>query len=127
MRPLFANPLAFSVARRVGLVNRFAASRQDMEMYLDHLNQMDQRVFLRMVELMADHDLEQDLPRLQVPTLVVAGEHDLFTPLHRSRRMAELIPGAEIEVLRQGSHAAIIEQPHTINRRVERFLLERVA
>ncbi len=126
VKPLYASPLAFNLGRRTGLFDKFYARRDDIERYLEHLNHMDSRVFFRMVELMADHDTEDYLPNVHVPTLVLAAEADLFTPLHRSERMAELIPGAEITVVPEGSHAAIVEHPEAINRRIERFLAERV-
>jgi pimeloyl-ACP methyl ester carboxylesterase len=126
LRPLYASPLAFEVGRRTGLFDRYYASRQDMEMYLEHLNHMDTRVFFKMVEAIKDHDLTDFLPQVGVPTLIIAAENDLFTPLHRSRKMAELIPGSELLVIPGGSHAAIVEHPETINRRIEKFFVERV-
>lgn len=120
--PLYANPLADRVGRWVGLVDKHFAPRVDIERYLEHMGQMDPRVFLRMVDLMADHDMEPHLPAIDCPSLVIAGERDVFTPLHRSQRMAELLPNAELMVLAEGSHAAIVEYPDTINRRIARFL-----
>ena len=38
-----------------------------------------------------------------------------------------MIPDAELTVLAEGSHAAIVEHPETINLRIERFLRERLA
>jgi hypothetical protein len=87
---------------------------------------MDPRVFLRMVSQMADHDLDAHLPEVTVPVLVVAGERDRFTPLHRSVRMAERIPGAELTVIASGTHAAIVEHPDLVNVRIATFLRERV-
>jgi pimeloyl-ACP methyl ester carboxylesterase len=126
-RPLVGAPWALDLARRTGLVDRHYASRGDLEMYLDHLNQMDPRAFWRTVALMAEHDLTERLPELQIPALVIAAENDLFTPLHRSQTMAELLPQAELFVIAEGSHAALVEHPQTINRRIDRFLAERVA
>jgi len=124
--PLYASPIAFDIGRRTGLVDRYYANRRDIDAYMEHLGRMDPKAFLRMVELMGDHDMESALPSIQAPTLVIAGEKDLFTPLHRSQRMAQLIPNAEIIVLAEGSHAAIVEHPETINRRIERFFAERI-
>lgn len=125
--PLYASPLAFDVGRITGVIDRHYAERADIDKYMEHLIHMDPRVFLRMVSLMADHDLEAFLPDVTAPTLVIAGEKDLFTPVHRSERMAELIPGAELMILADGSHAAIVEYPDTINHRIERFITERCA
>jgi len=124
--PLYSSPLAFEISRRTGLVDRYYCARQDLEVYLEHLSQMDTRVFLRMVDAIKDHDMESFLPRVHVPTLIFAGENDLFTPLHRSRAMAAAIPDAEMMVLAEGSHAAIVEHPETINLRIDRFLEERL-
>jgi len=124
--PLYANPLAFRVGGLTGMVDKYYAPKADIGKYMEHLVHMDPRVFLRMVELIADHDLTDFLPEIRVPTLVIAAENDIFTPLHRSRVMAESIPNAELMVLAEASHAAIVEHPETINRRVDRFLAERL-
>jgi pimeloyl-ACP methyl ester carboxylesterase len=124
--PLYANPLAYRVGGAIGMVDKHYATRQDIGKYLEHLVHMDPRVFLRMVDLMSDHDLTDFLPQIRVPTLVIAAEKDVFTPLHRSRVMARSIPGAELIVLAEASHAAIVEHPETINLRLDRFLRERL-
>lgn len=124
--PLYASPAAFAVSRLTGMVDRYDAARVDMQHYMDHLQHIDPRVFLAMVEQMDLHDLEHWLPQIRVPTLVFGGENDLFTPLVCSKRMARLIPGSEIMVLPEGSHAAIVEHPETIERRLDRFFAERL-
>ncbi len=124
--PLYASPIAFALGRYTGVVDKHYAQKIDIDRYLEHLGHMDQRVFMRMVHLIADHDMEEHLPEIGAPTLVIAGEKDLFTPLHRSERMVELIPDAELLVIAEGSHAAIVEHPDTINQRVTRFLHQRL-
>jgi len=68
------------------------------------------------------HDASALLAEVRVPTLVIAGERDLFTPVARSRELAERIPGAELLVVRGGTHAALVEQPELISLAVEKFL-----
>jgi len=123
-RPLVGAPWAFDLARTTGLVDRHYANRQDLEQYLEHLNKIDPRVLFRTLDLIAEHDLTDALPSIDVPTLVIAAENDLFTPMHRSEEMARLLPRAELFVLAQGSHAALVEHPDTINLRLERFFSE---
>ena len=125
LHPLYASPIAIPFGRRTGLVDRYYAPRRDIQMYMDHLVELDPAVFLRMVECLSEHDLEDYLPHVHVPVLIFAGENDLFTPLHRSHYMAERIPDADITVLPEGSHAAIVEYPDTINRRIDAFLEDR--
>ncbi len=97
--PLYDSPFAFSAGAAVGFLDRHYAGRQDIDRYLEHLIHMDPRVFLRMVSLIADHDTHDFLPEITVPVLVIAGEKDVFTPLHRSYTMTDRIPGAELMVL----------------------------
>jgi len=123
-RPLVGAPWAVDLARRTGLVDRYYADRQDLEMYLGHLNRMDPRVLFRTLAQIADHDLTERLASIDVPTLVIAAENDLFTPMHRSQEMARRMPRAELFVLAEGSHAALVEHPDAINRRIARFLDE---
>jgi pimeloyl-ACP methyl ester carboxylesterase len=122
LRPLYASPLSFRVGWGTGLVDKYYCQRRDLENYLDHMVRLDPQVFMRMCELMADHDLTDFLPTCKTPTLVIAGEYDLFTPLHRSQKMAELLPRSELVILPEGSHAAIVEYPDEINRRIDKFL-----
>lgn len=122
--PIYANPRLFDLGRTAGAFDRYYAQRHDMDKYMEHLLHMDPQVFLSMVEAIADHDLTTALPTIGAPTLVVAGEYDLFTPLHCSQAMTRLLPNAELLVLPEASHAAIVEQPVTINARIDRFFLE---
>jgi pimeloyl-ACP methyl ester carboxylesterase len=126
MRPLFANPLGVQLGHFAGLIDGDHAPEKDIELYMDHLNQLDQEVFFQMVSEMSRHDLTDLLPTVAVPVLVFAAEKDLFTPVHRARLMAESIPFSELIVLEGASHAAIVEHPDRINQRIERFFRERV-
>ncbi|MBM4364848.1 MAG: alpha/beta hydrolase [Deltaproteobacteria bacterium] len=125
VRPILQSPVAWAFTRRAQLVDPLYASHDDMQPYLDHLATIDMRMFIRTVLAMQDHDAWDVLPRLRVPVLVIGAERDAFTPISLSKDMARRIPGAEMIVLADASHAAIIEQPETINHRVERFLRER--
>ncbi|HET9211418.1 MAG TPA: alpha/beta fold hydrolase [Thermoanaerobaculia bacterium] len=67
-------------------------------------------------------DLTPDLPRIQCPTLVLAGEKDRMFPLELSRDLADGIPGARFEVVPGGSHAIVIEKPAEVARILQEFL-----
>lgn len=127
LHPLYASPIAIPFGRLTGLMDRYYASDRDIQMYMDHLVEMDPAIFLSMVECISEHDMEDFLPQLHVPVLIFAGENDLFTPLHRSHKMAELIPDSELIILPEGSHAAIVEYPDTINERIEQFIADRLS
>lgn len=125
IRPLLRSPLPMQIARW-GAINATLAELEDMLPYFDHLARIDLRVFFLMFGEMQKHDAGPWLESIAAPTLVVAGEHDLLTPLDLAYEMAERIPGADLLVLPRGSHAGLIEHPELLNLRIEKFLLERV-
>src|SRR5882757_3914467 len=71
----------------------------------------------RQVEaVMARTDYRPSLPAISVPTLVLVGDSDTFTPPNRAEEMVAAIPGARLVVVPQCGHASTIEQPDAVNR-----------
>ena len=65
---------------------------------------------------MADMELHHALARIDVPTIVIAGEKDRLTPVSHARRMAELVAGeTEVIVLPEIGHMGPIEAPAAYN------------
>lgn len=126
MRVAMGTPVPLRLALLLE-VNRAMVAPQDLVPYFEHLARMDPVVFVRTLDSLAHHSCADHLPHVDVPTLVVAGEKDGFTPEHCSRRMAQAIPGSEFLLVPQGSHTAPLEQPELIELRVERFIHERIA
>lgn len=62
------------------------------------------------------------LPRIRVPTLVVAGRDDGVTPVACSEELVAAIPGARLEVIEQAGHQAPLEQSEVFDRTVGRFV-----
>ncbi|KID27938.1 putative hydrolase or acyltransferase of alpha/beta superfamily [Prauserella sp. Am3] len=57
------------------------------------------------------YDSRPGLPSVRTPTLVLVGAEDVLTPVSQSVEIAQLIPGAQLQVLPRGSHAMIVEYP----------------
>jgi pimeloyl-ACP methyl ester carboxylesterase len=107
-------------------VNAHLLRRADLQPYFTHVERMDPRFFLRVMQAAAEHGAEEHLPAIDIPTLIVAGDRDRFTPTWLSRRMALDIPGAELVLVRGGSHTALLEKPAEVNGAVLDFLERRV-
>ncbi|MEM8607727.1 MAG: alpha/beta hydrolase [Myxococcota bacterium] len=118
--------LAFRVACAGGELDTGRIQEDDFERYWDHAALMDPDVFLPMLQRAGSHDARAFLGGVDVPTLVVAAEHDTFTPMPLAEELAGAIPGAELEVIAEASHAAPVEQPDRIGDRVEEFLSTRL-
>lgn len=110
------------VARASGLVDALRMSDDDLQNYLEHFSRMDPAVFFALGRSLVTHSCEEFLDQIEVPTLVVAGECDLLTPVCSSEELARKLPHGELFVVPDGSHACLVEQPDLINGRVSRFL-----
>lgn len=79
-------------------------------------------VYARQIEAARSHFTEDRLSQITAPTLIVAGDEDLMTPMRFSRTLHERIPGAKLEVIRGGGHALVITHAEEFNRIVLSFL-----
>lgn len=69
------------------------------------------------------HDCLERLGSIKTPTLVIAGEDDIFTPLAFSKQLAAGIPGAELITWPGTGHAVHWEVLEEFNARSRDFLL----
>lgn len=81
-------------------------------------------VIAALAGMTARHDMNAELPRITVPTLVVAGEHDEITPVEGARDMAAAIPDATFEEIPGAGHLSNMENPKAFNEAMGRFLLK---
>ncbi|GAA2608528.1 alpha/beta fold hydrolase [Streptomyces axinellae] len=71
----------------------------------------DPVAYARLCEVLAGFDLRAELPRVTVPTLVLAGREDLATPVTHARELADGIPGARLVEIPDAAHLANVERP----------------
>lgn len=103
-------------------VNRALVHREDLVPYFRDLSRVDPALFVRLLTSASEHDATDHLREVSVPTLVVAGQRDGFTPMRLSVKMHEAIAGSELLVLPGGTHVGPLEHPELIEERVTAFL-----
>ncbi|MCA9518095.1 MAG: alpha/beta fold hydrolase, partial [Myxococcales bacterium] len=121
VRATLPTALTYSLAV-LGEVKADLVSQADLMPYLEHFARMPLDLFLRTLTDASERESWAWLPRLAVPTLVIAGEDDGFTPALVSRELAGRIPGAELELVPGVSHTAPIERPDAIETAIRDFL-----
>ncbi|HEY5678114.1 MAG TPA: alpha/beta hydrolase, partial [Myxococcales bacterium] len=87
--------LAYQVAMHLE-VNARMVKRDDFAPYFAHLSGMDPQLFLGMLRHASEHTAWDHLPKVEVPTLIVAGTDDTFTPYWLSQEMHDRIRGSEL-------------------------------
>jgi len=74
-----------------------------------------------MAHAMAEADLRDVLPEIQVPTLLLWGDADERSPLSIAEQMLDAIPGARLAVIPGAGHVSNMEQPARFSAEVREF------
>ena len=99
----------------------FAEKHPDvMEKYKAILQQNRPEGYRKVMESMARRG-PVDFTKIACPTLIIAGEYDVFSGPEAGKAVQSMIPGAELRVFPTG-HAAAMEQPEDYNQTVLSFL-----
>lgn len=124
-RMMLPTRMSYTVAQVVE-VNGRLLDQADFMPYLHGLSRVEPAWFLALLAAAGMHSATDVLPRIDVPTLIVAGDNDGFTPAHLSQAMADAIPSAELIVVEGGTHTAPLERPELVDQAVTEFLERRV-
>jgi pimeloyl-ACP methyl ester carboxylesterase len=114
--------VAVRVALFTGDVDPRTVLPEDLEPYFHHVAHIDFPMFLEMLRHAGEHSAEDLLASIEAPVLVIAGDHDSFTPPELSQAMAEIIPNAELVMIPGGTHVAPLEHHELVALRIEKFL-----
>lgn len=106
-------PIAMQVARLTRALGPHTPDH-GMDLYFDHFPEVDPLITIRKLKGMNDYDATPWLGEVDVPTLLMAGTKDTFTPPTLGPLMRDLIPGSELVEIIDGTHGAIIEFPDEI-------------
>ncbi|HKA89809.1 MAG TPA: alpha/beta hydrolase [Haliangiales bacterium] len=106
---------------RLGLVST-RIDEEAMRDVAEGFKGMDFAIYSDTLRALGEHDARDILPRLDVPTLVIAGDRDLMTPTFTARRMSRWIRGARLVVIPGGTHYTPLEFPQVIEAEVLAFL-----
>ena len=80
--------------------------------------------FLPALQALAGYDLEEELPKISCPTLIVWGANDQLVSVKDAERLEDLIPDSRREVFERTGHVAMLERPERFNRLLREFLAE---
>jgi pimeloyl-ACP methyl ester carboxylesterase len=108
--PLFLHSSRLDDSRLTGIVRSMA-------------NNVGAAAFLRQQPaIMQRVDARASLSLIACPTLLLCGEHDLLTPIDRHEEMKQLIPGAQMVVVRGAGHLPTLEKPEETSRALAAWL-----
>lgn len=68
------------------------------------------------------HNLRSELPKIDIPVNLIWGKNDNITPLFVGEEFQKLLPNAQLNVIDECGHAAMMEHPEEFNAILDRFL-----
>lgn len=114
------SPEAFTWARRLGLIGESVSADEFSQLTAGVLS-LDVGNYVETLEQLAEYDGRDVLARVDVPTLVIAGDRDLFTSRREVERLVTEIRGAEYLPLPGATHYALLDEAERVNLRIEKF------
>ena len=122
---LWSNSGKFPGIREIVRANGFNADTVDQDVvnrYLNTMGYLKPEIFFQLIEEMHTHDMINYLPQLSLPTLVIGGDKDQMIPKFASQVLVDKIKGAEMYVVKDGTHVPQLDFPKFINERIMLFL-----
>ena len=120
-RPVIVLPINIPIAKRVEL-NPTMGADEEMTLYFEYVTKMDWHLGFKALAAMSSYDGEDILDRVKVPTLLISGTKDSWTPKRIADEMHRRIKGSEYTKIPGGSHATPAENPDMINFRIDLWL-----
>ncbi len=89
---------------------------------LNPLYPQSQQGYTGQVDAIRQHNTEQSLHRLTMPTLLLTSREDLLIPCTLVQAMQPSLPQAKLHILERGGHCSYIENAHQYNQAILHFL-----
>jgi 3-oxoadipate enol-lactonase len=115
-------------AANVMLPKLFApATREKQPELVERVRRMMERnkpdgVAAAVLGLAARPDAREILKTIDVPSLVIVGEHDVISPVTEMREIADTIPDAAWVVVPHAGHMSTMEDPTVVNQAIADFI-----
>ena len=114
------SPELYAWARRLGWIGE-QISADEFSQITAGVMQLNVAVYVDTLQQLANYDGTNVLSRVDVPTLVISGDKDLFTSRREVERLVTEIRGAEYLPLPGATHYALMDEPERVNLRIEKF------
>jgi pimeloyl-ACP methyl ester carboxylesterase len=118
------SPETFTWARRIGLIG----PEVDPDLFAEvarNFARLDIPTVIETLREMQRCDLSGVLGAVDVPTLVIGGDRDPFTPRAALERLVHRLPGAEYLLLPGAGHYVLLDHAQHVNLRIDKFFAER--
>ena len=94
----------------------------DIKLIKDSLLDTPHEVMSLAVEAMLEFNMEEILPKIEVPTLIIVGNIDWLSPSYVHKIMASKIKHSELFILENIGHMSFLDNSEAVNKKISEFL-----
>ncbi len=76
----------------------------------------------RQLECLKDADFSSEIPGIEVPTLIIAGQRDVLAPIEGARRVASKIRRSRLVSIPDAGHSPFVEATEEVVKAINEFL-----
>ena len=80
--------------------------------------------FKRQLGALLSFDIGNELQKITVPTLIIAGDKDILTPVEDSQYLADHLASGILRIMQDVGHMSVIEKPKESSEIINDFLIE---
>lgn len=93
----------------------FRAEQPDtVAIIMEGLSATEDHSYAQLCRALAVHDLRADLPYIQTPIMMIAGERDSSTPIENVELVAETAPRGELHIVKGAAHQVPVMRPREV-------------
>jgi pimeloyl-ACP methyl ester carboxylesterase len=113
--------LLYGAGRALGVLQPLAP-RDDIELFLTAIAQMDLGAYLRTLSGLMDAHGSDVLPHVRVPVLIIAAQKDTLMPLSQMKALRDALPSAKYVEIPDAGHAGMLEAGEKMASEIRAFL-----
>jgi pimeloyl-ACP methyl ester carboxylesterase len=121
----YLNPLNYTMLYKGGF-NTKQVSLDFVQFYAKKISELPHQLFLQLMREMKDHQLFNNLPQINTPSLIIGGDKDKVIPLHLQYILHQQLPNSELYLIKNGSHVPQSDFPELINERMNLFIQKKM-
>lgn len=110
-----------ALGRALGVLQP-TAPREDVQVFLAAIAQMDLGAYLRTLRGLMEARGSDVLRRVSIPVLIVAALEDTLMPLSQMKAMRDALPNAKYVEIADAGHAGMLEAGEKIASEIRAFL-----
>ncbi|MBD3230219.1 MAG: alpha/beta fold hydrolase [Candidatus Lokiarchaeota archaeon] len=123
LHPLFKGPYRLIIRNFIpAIAIVLGKPRKKVKRWVNDILSIKRDVLLKELKHIKKYDLKDDLRKIDVPCLIIAGEYDWLTPPVRSKILHKYIPNSEFHLIKGTGHLSKIEKSNEVNEIILDFI-----